>query len=595
MPLRRATFLLLVMALLSQARLALAQAPRPARPEGGNRWALLIGVDDYTEIRRLRFAGNDQRAMAERLVAVGFPQDQVLVLHDKATDKKYLPFRENIERQLELMLGLAEAGDLMMVSFSGHGVQLDGKSYFCAMDTRLDKLRETMIPLESVYDRLSKCKATLKLLLVDACRNDILPAGTRSVQLGRGLGDFGAAQEAPPQGILLLSSCGPGQTSMEDEEFKHGVFMHYVLEGLEGKASSEDGGISLTRLYDYASLETKKYVARKFNGYQTPALRGEIHGPFQLRAATVATTTVGSGVTGPTVRGAANSIGMKTVQIRSGEFLMGSPESAQQLAVAMARYEPRSDWFVGEQPQHRVRISKPFWLGMYAVTVGQFRQFVDATQYRTEAEKDGRGGHGVDPSTGQFGQSPSYGWRNPGFPQTDEHPVVNVSWNDAVAFCQWLSRKEGKNYRLPTEAEWEYACRAGTTTRYWFGDDAEELPRWANVADALFRGKYPQVRFAAAAGDGHLFTAPVGQFRPNPLGLHDMHGNVWQWCADWFALEYYATSPGTDPTGPDTGTYRVLRGGSWNRSPAVCRSAKRAALVPTDRQYYTGFRVARSD
>ena len=131
--------------------------------------------------------------------------------------------------------------------------------------------------------------------------------------------------------------------------------------------------------------------------------------------------------------------------------------------------------------------------------------------------------------------------------------MVNVSWNDAVAFCKWLSRKEGKTYRLPTEAEWEYACRAGTTTRYYSGDDPETLAKVANVADATAKAKFPDWKWTIKASDGYVFTAPVGQFKPNAFGLYDMHGNAWQWCADWYGKDYYGKSPVDDPKGPDTG------------------------------------------
>ena len=295
-----------------------------------------------------------------------------------------------------------------------------------------------------------------------------------------------------------------------------------------------------------------------------------------------------------------NSIGMKLVLIPAGEFMMGSGESAEDTAAFFNKTYGedflKADFFKDEHPQHRVRITKPFYLGTYHVTRGQFRQFVADTGYKTDAEKGEKpGACGWNPDKKEFGFNEKYSWRNAGFEQTDEHPVVNVSWNDAVAFCKWLSRKEGKTYRLPTEAEWEYACRAGTTTRYYSGDDPETLAKVGNVADATVKAKFPDWKYTIKASDGYVFTAPVGQFKPNAFGLYDMHGNAWQWCSDWYGADYYATSPADDPTGPDSGDVRVLRGGSWDSGPNDSRSAARyAELRRTTGHDVTGFRVART-
>jgi sulfatase modifying factor 1 len=252
-------------------------------------------------------------------------------------------------------------------------------------------------------------------------------------------------------------------------------------------------------------------------------------------------------------------------------------------------------WFKNEHPQHRVRITKPFYLSMYEVTVGDFRRFVDDTKHTADAEKgEEPGAFGWNPDTKEFGFNAKYSWQNAGFEQTDEHPVVNVSWNDAVAFCKWLSRKEGKTYRLPTEAEWEYACRGGATTRHYSGDDPETLAKVGNVADATFKAKFPNRKYTIKASDGYVFTAPVGKFTPNAFGLYGMHGNAWQWCADWYGLEYYAKSLANDPSGPDSGHNRVLRGGSWYSRPDFTRSAERDGDSPNFRLFSAGFRVVRT-
>ena len=273
-----------------------------------------------------------------------------------------------------------------------------------------------------------------------------------------------------------------------------------------------------------------------------------------------------------------NIIGMKLLYIPAGKFLMGSPEN-----------EPGRE---AQEVQHEVELTKGFYLGEHEVTVGQFKQFILDTKYQTDGEKDGKGAYGID-ETGKIQElNPKYTWKNPGFEQTDDHPVVDVTWNDAKAFCLWLSKKEKKTYRLPTEAEWEYACRAGTTTAYAHGDDPEGLAAVGNGADATARAKYPGWTIGIKAKDGHVFTAPVGQFKKNGFGLHDMHGNVWEWCEDWYDPKGYAADKQTDPTGPTSGTAKVQRGGGWSSDAKRLRSAARVGRDPSAyRGCYLGFRV----
>jgi formylglycine-generating enzyme required for sulfatase activity len=241
-----------------------------------------------------------------------------------------------------------------------------------------------------------------------------------------------------------------------------------------------------------------------------------------------------------------NSIGMKLRPIPAGEFLMGSPDPDK---------EARSD----EKPQHRVRLTQSYYLGAHQITRGQFRQCVEATHYQTCAEKSWKVGQDLRASLDDYwDEEPESLWWSPSLNQTDDHPVVNVSWKDSLAFCDWLSKQEGRQYRLPTEAEWEYACRAGTTTRYSFGDSEYLLDEYAWYA----------------ANSNHQ-SQPVGRKRPNAWGLHDMHGNVWEWCLDGYDTDYYKESPTNDPRGPEQSYTQVIRGGSWNKRPWAARSAHR--------------------
>jgi formylglycine-generating enzyme required for sulfatase activity len=272
-----------------------------------------------------------------------------------------------------------------------------------------------------------------------------------------------------------------------------------------------------------------------------------------------------------------NTVGIRMNLIPAGEFMMGSDDYL----------------FPDERPQHRVRISKPFYLGIHEVTRGQFRRFVKATGYRTEAEKDPKGGLGWNGiNILNFVHDPKYSWLNPGFEQSDDHPVVIVTWNDAVAFCDWLGKEEARPYRLPTEAEWEYSCRAGTSTGYFSGDEPETLANFANTADASFREACRYVNFAIEARDGFVYTAPVGRFQPNAFGLYDMHGNVWELCRDGYDDRYYRRSPAVDPRGPSQAAARVMRGGGWVDRPLNLRSAEREGHAPTDQASHLGFRVA---
>lgn len=260
-----------------------------------------------------------------------------------------------------------------------------------------------------------------------------------------------------------------------------------------------------------------------------------------------------------------NSIGMKFVRLSAGEFTMGSP---------LAEKGRRPD-----EGRRQARIERDFFIGQFEVTHGQFRQFVEATGYKTDAERGIRGGYGYDEATNKLtGPDHRYSWRFTGFAQTDEHPVVNVSWNDANAFCRWLGEREKQTCRLPTEAEWEYACRGGTTTAYANGDDAQKVIELGNIMDALAHERFTD-RITVAGRDGFIFTAPVGSFRANGYGLHDMHGNVWEWTADDF--------------GPAHPQDKVVRGGDWYHDWSFARSAQRFPIYPGLCRRHAGFRVVR--
>jgi formylglycine-generating enzyme len=299
-----------------------------------------------------------------------------------------------------------------------------------------------------------------------------------------------------------------------------------------------------------------------------------------------------------------NSLGMEFVAVPAGSFWMGSAEPPEALAQAFPLLEQRrfTD-LADEAPVHNVRITRPFYLGRHEVTVGQFRQFLAQSGYKPESIADGTGGYGYnaqyDPALTARGDAfegrdPRYSWNNPGFAQSDNHPVVNVTWNDAQALARWLTEREGVRYRLPTEAEWEYACRAQTRTRYPHGDAPAALTQHANAFDQAAAPLWPRWKQHALPGnDGYAFTAPVGSYAPNAFGLYDMLGNAWEWVSDWHDEGYYAQSPAADPQGPPTGSVRVRRGGSWHTWAFYARCGYRNWNSPETRYTLVGMRLLR--
>lgn len=299
-----------------------------------------------------------------------------------------------------------------------------------------------------------------------------------------------------------------------------------------------------------------------------------------------------------------NRIDMQFVLVPAGEFLMGSDTSADTFKQTYPQYErKRFEELSDEAPVHKVHITRAFYLGQHEVTVAQFRRFLAASAYQPESEADGTGGYGYnadyDPKKSARGdafegRNPKYSWRDPGFSQGDSHPVVNVTWNDAIAMCKWLSAVEGKRYRLPTEAEWEYAARAGTRTQYYTGDDPQSLFAAANIFDTHAAKNWEKWQsYALAGSDGFAFTSPAGSFAPNAFGLYDMHGNAWEWTADWHDDRYYANSPAADPQGPSSGDVKVRRGGSWHTWSFYARSSYRNWNTPTTRYTLVGMRLLR--
>jgi formylglycine-generating enzyme required for sulfatase activity len=510
-------------------------------------YLFLVGVQDYSqngELTDLKFAEDDVHTLAELFSKAGVPSDNIVIMTQRAAaarKARFNPRSDLIMKELRLVLEELGPKDSIIVGFSGHGLQFkdDPTNYFCPMDANPDpEHKDTLVSLPEVYRMLSKSKAATKLLLVDACRNDPLSATARAARRI----EIETVYSRPPDvfdgGTVAIFSCSESQQSFEHPDIGSGsgVFFHFINRAFSGEADTDnDQVIDLLELELFTIKNVQKWSRVNLGKLQTPERRGDAKGVVELfRSGGKSPTMPRSTPTKSVEKLITNSIGMKLVLVPKGTFMMGSPESEE------GRY---SD----EGPQHSVTISKDYYLGAYEVTQEQYQRIM-----------------GENPS--EF--------------KGANNPVEKVSWEDAVAFCKKLSelpeeKAAGRVYRLPTEAEWEYACRAGSTTRFGFGDIDSQLGSYAWF-------------YKNSTGA----TRPVGQKTPNAWGLYDMHGNVWEWCAD--RKGDYSTSAVTDPTGPAEGSFRVFRGGCWFSEAAFCRSAFRHRIDPSFRNYYLGFRLALS-
>lgn len=252
--------------------------------------------------------------------------------------------------------------------------------------------------------------------------------------------------------------------------------------------------------------------------------------------------------------------GAEMVWAPAGEFQMGSsPEEIdwgyEQARAAIGEQALR-EWFDDEGPVHAVKLTKGFWMYRFEVTNSQYRAFKKSHKSGVREKQSFDG---------------------------DKQPAVRVNWRDAGAYC------ESVGARLPTEAQWEYACRAGTQTRYFWGDEAEQVAQYANVPDRSAQKVWRQYAIFDV-DDGYAATAPVGSFKPNAFGLYDMIGNANEWCEDRYAPDYYQNTPEEDPTGASSGDSRVMRGGSWSVNWYDCRCGNRNFRMYDSQYEYIGFR-----
>jgi len=519
-----------------------------AQENTGKKYALLVGVKQYEEgtgLRSLDYTEKDVADLGDVLEKQGYKVTVLTRFESKKEDKDFLrPTARNIKQHLKRLVDDSKPGDTLLVALTGHGAHLKStdKLYFCPSDTDL-KDDSTLLAIDDVMGMFNEksCLAANKVLLVDACRND--PSDGASGGAPKELqSTTRPLVPEPPGGTVALFSCSKGEISHESPKQKRGFLFHHVIEGLSGRAANQQGEITWLRLVNYVTEELPEAVKREKGPLvrQTPEVRGNSRAMVLARS-DPRNVPMDEPVVRLDPKEITNSVGIKLMRIPKGKFLMGSPETEK---------ERREN-----ETQHEVTISQNFYMGATEVTQAQWKKVMG---------------------------------NNPSNFKGDELPVETVSWENAVEFCNRLSempeeKKTGRKYRLPTEAEWEYACRAGTTTPFHFGSQL-------NGRQANCNGTVPYG--TDTKGPDLEKTAPVGTYPANAWGLYDMHGNVWEWCSDWYG-EYPAGSL-TNPSGPATGSFRVFRGGSWRYDAVDCRSADRNWYAPSGRIFDLGFRVALS-
>lgn len=568
----------------------------PSLASQDSRFALVIGNSDYAS-SPLRNPVNDATDISGVLRELGFTVTLETNASARAMKTSIREFGQRLRK-----------GGVGLFYYAGHGLQVRGRNYLVPVGADIGS--EADVEFEAVdagrvLAQMEEAGNDLNIIILDACRDNPFARSFRS-------GSRGLAKMDAPTGSILAYSTAPGRTAA-DGTGRNGLYTsvllkHIATPGLRIEdvlkevrkdvvAASADKQVP----WESSSLTGDFYfspsrgIAVKGRSATTPAdpdpgvprskgdkeilfwqsikdsddpavfatyleqfPDGTFAGLAKVRISQLSQNQkVGSAAPTPTQSALPDNMGMTFVYLSPGAFRMGSPDS-----------DPNRGQ---DEKQHSVTLTRGFYLQTTEVTVGQWRRFARETGYRTEAEKSG-GCHEWSGSQWELREG-SY-WDRPGYPQSEDHPVACVSWNDAGAFIDWLNQKGTAVFRLPTEAEWEYATRAGSHTRYSFGDDA------LGLKDNAWH-----------SGNSPTGARPVAQRRANRWGLHDMHGNLYEWCQDWYGP--YPSAAVSDPIGPATGSERIFRGGSWGSHSWYLRSACRVRRAPSTRYNGVGFRLVR--
>jgi formylglycine-generating enzyme required for sulfatase activity len=515
------------------------------------RLALVIGNGAY-ESAPLRNPVNDARAIANELIGLGFT----------VTEKENLDQKE-MKREIQAFGQKLIKGGVGLFYYAGHGMQVNGRNYLIPVGARIEHEKHVEyegVDAGSVLSEMEFARNRLNIVILDACRDNPFARSFRS-------GIQGLASLNAPTGTLIGYATAPGSVA-NDGPGENGTYTAELIKAIQKP------GLRIEDVFKQVRSAVRESTQGKQIPWESSSLEGDFY--FKLPAQsepqqTVASATVERAVNpsvAQTPRGDSRPAprpaktwkepvtGMEFVWVPGGCFLMGSPQT-----------EPSRD--VDEGPVHEVCVDG-FWMAKHEVTNGQFRKFVpnhDSRDYQ---------GYSLN---------------------GDSQPAVYVSWNDATNFAQWLKGQNGGQYkfRLPTEAEWEYACRAATQTiRYW-GDDHLRACEYENVADMIAKSQW-NLSDVHSCDDSYAATAPVGSFQPNGFGLYDMLGNVWEWCDDIYGIDVYTRYDRDNPRNTDSSggtTDRVIRGGYWHGGPSAIRCSDRGSGMESGMNDDLGFRLVR--
>lgn len=555
---------------------ALTVAPSLAQ----TRIALVIGNSNYRSVPVLQNPASDANDIGDALGRLGF---SVQRLQDANFDQ--------MRRALLAFGPQARNAEMAVVFFAGHGMEVGGENWLIPTDAELKSdidAENEAIGLKSLLLTVSGA-SKLGLVVLDACRNNPFAAKMQRTARLRSV-ERGLARIEPSGSVLVAYAAKDGTVAADgigrNSPFTSALLRYLELPNLEINflfRNVRDDVITATSRaqepYIYGSLSSEA-IYLKTAGLAMPVFPPPATNPATPVVGVFSTTRASGPLSrseeqllkrGDSFRECADCPEM--VVMPAGSFMLGSPGD-----------EPRR--LADEGPQTRVTIANPFAVGKFEVTLAQFKAFVSATKFQVSA-----GCRIWSQRLRTWDRRTALTFRNAGFAQGDDHPVVCVNWDDAKAFVAWLASSTGKEYRLLTEAEWEYSARAGTSSPFSFGATI-------STDQANFDGNatYNNGR----KGLSRMTTVPVTSFAPNPWGLYNMHGNVWEWVEDCYAREDYKYLPaavrdggGTWPGACESDEHSI-RGGSWLDDPEYLRSARRVEIRPAGRLNYLGFRVART-